>query len=78
MTLLSGETLGPSALVWVTCLLSLLPTLSLLPRNEDSVAPPLETLDSTQMITPMALAVQQCVCTWPVCPSATLCSMGRG
>lgn len=37
VTLLSGETLGPSALIWVTCLLSLLPTLSLLPGNEDSV-----------------------------------------
>lgn len=29
--------MGPSALVWVTCLVILLPTLSLLFRNEDSL-----------------------------------------
>lgn len=33
----SSETLGLSALVWVTCLVSLLPTLSLLLGNEGSM-----------------------------------------
>lgn len=37
VTFLSSGTMATSALVWVSCLISLLPTLSLLSGNEDGV-----------------------------------------